>query len=356
MPTVSARQGSLILHAFASLGLDTAALARDAGIRPAQLEEPGARFDQKKYRLLFMLAERASGDPLVGLRAACTSGARGIVSYIALSQPTFGDGLLEFARLSALASDSLQISVHGGGSLSRVELRFTTGPAAQRRHGHEYLAGLCAAHIQENVEGRPTLTEVRFPHAPAAPEEDYVSLLGCPVAFRRAACELLLPTEVLARPYIRANPEVARTLRSGADLELRALHEGDLRSQIDLVLRSGFDTLATDDPESVARKLGIGVRTMQRRLREEGASFRSIRDAVRLDRARRLLADTSLSVSEVAERLGFADVSAFDNAFKRWTGATPGALRARLVEPSAADRGGQPSDRAAPAGRGPTGR
>lgn len=120
---------------------------------------------------------------------------------------------------------------------------------------------------------------------------------------------------------------MARALRSEAEHELGVLLDAELRTRVEQVLgASGESPL----PEVVARRLGMSVRTLQRRLGEEGTSFREIRDSVRLSRARRLLTEARLSISEVAERLGFADVSAFDNAFKRWTGETPNALRARL--------------------------
>ena len=105
---------------------------------------------------------------------------------------------------------------------------------------------------------------------------------------------------------------MARALRSEAEHELGVLLDAELRTRVEQVLgASGESPL----PEVVARRLGMSVRTLQRRLGEEGTSFREIRDSVRLSRARRLLTEARLSISEVAERLGFADVSAFDNAF-----------------------------------------
>jgi AraC-like DNA-binding protein len=79
---------------------------------------------------------------------------------------------------------------------------------------------------------------------------------------------------------------------------------------------------------SIARKLGTSSRTLQRRLGETGLSFRDVVEEVREQLARAYLTDVALPMGEVAQRLGYAEVSAFLRAFKRWTGMTPGQLRA----------------------------
>jgi len=78
---------------------------------------------------------------------------------------------------------------------------------------------------------------------------------------------------------------------------------------------------------SVAARLGMSVRTMQRRLSDEGTSFRQEVDAVRSETARRLLGDRRISLSEIAFRLGYGELSAFNHAALRWFGQSPGSLR-----------------------------
>src|SRR5580692_9706261 len=79
---------------------------------------------------------------------------------------------------------------------------------------------------------------------------------------------------------------------------------------------------------AVSRTLDTSPRTLQRRLEEHGISFRVVVEAVREQQARAYLAAAELSLSAIASRLGYAEVSAFLRAFKRWTGTTPGRVRA----------------------------
>ena len=79
--------------------------------------------------------------------------------------------------------------------------------------------------------------------------------------------------------------------------------------------------------EQVASTLKTTTHTLRRRLKEEGNSFQEIKDSLRRDRALRLLSDTDMSVQEIAELLGFSEPAAFNRAFKKWLGTTPGSYR-----------------------------
>jgi AraC-like DNA-binding protein len=79
--------------------------------------------------------------------------------------------------------------------------------------------------------------------------------------------------------------------------------------------------------ENVAAQLQLGPRTLQRRLRKSGRSFHQVLEEARHDLALRHLADPKLTVTDVALRLGYADVTAFNRAFRRWTGTAPSAHR-----------------------------
>ncbi|MCB9697640.1 MAG: helix-turn-helix transcriptional regulator [Alphaproteobacteria bacterium] len=83
--------------------------------------------------------------------------------------------------------------------------------------------------------------------------------------------------------------------------------------------------------ERVARRLAVSTRTLQRRLREEGTSFKEVVDTTREGLARHYLGRTQLSASEIAFLLGFEEPNSFFRAVQRWTGTTPETLRRRLA-------------------------
>jgi AraC-like DNA-binding protein len=73
--------------------------------------------------------------------------------------------------------------------------------------------------------------------------------------------------------------------------------------------------------------VNVSERTLRRRLQAQDTRFRALRDSTRDERARDLLAQTSMTVAEVAAAVGYADARAFRRAFKRWTGVLPAAYR-----------------------------
>jgi AraC-like DNA-binding protein len=89
--------------------------------------------------------------------------------------------------------------------------------------------------------------------------------------------------------------------------------------------------------ETVAGRLGMSARSLQRTLRDRDTTFKDLVDEIRRDRALALLQTNTITVVEIGRRLGFVDPTAFFRAFRRWTGTTPGSRR----EAGTPDRSGR---------------
>jgi AraC-like DNA-binding protein len=103
--------------------------------------------------------------------------------------------------------------------------------------------------------------------------------------------------------------------------------DGDLVAQVQAALHESDG--GYPDLDTVAERLHLSSRTFKRKLSAHGTSFRRLVDATRRAEAVRLLNTTALSVSQIAEQLGYADASSFTRAFQKWTSTTPGAFRQR---------------------------
>ena len=79
--------------------------------------------------------------------------------------------------------------------------------------------------------------------------------------------------------------------------------------------------------EEVADRLHMSVSTLRRRLMEEKTTYQKVKDECRREAALNYMNSPQLSISDVAELMGFTDHSAFFRSFKKWTGLTPGAYR-----------------------------
>ena len=102
----------------------------------------------------------------------------------------------------------------------------------------------------------------------------------------------------------------------------------DIAAQVRRALRPRL-MLDEDDRDAIAQVLGMGPRTLTRRLSAAGTTFEAIKDEMRFTVARELLALTRLPIGRVAETLAYADNSAFNHAFLRWAGISPSQWRSQ---------------------------
>ena len=174
------------------------------------------------------------------------------------------------------------------------------------------------------------LRSVELSYRPAAPLSRYEELYGgVRVNVGRSVSMLRIPTESLHRSIEGAEAtlrEVAQFYLSEQTAPGECHFTSRTRSVADALLGSGRLTTS-----SVAAALDTPVRTLQRRLREEGTTLAEVIGAARRDKAEQLLADASLSMSRVASLLDFTDQTTLSRAGKRWWGTTPREKRRELL-------------------------
>ncbi|WP_067522794.1 AraC family transcriptional regulator [Endozoicomonas ascidiicola] len=160
---------------------------------------------------------------------------------------------------------------------------------------------------------------ISFQHKALMDYKHYEQVLGCPVQFEQVADAMVFPKAQLAKPLVQSNKILYSHMRQLADEALKGLQDHSIRFEVERVIKVNPNW----GKEKVAEQFGISGRQLNRNLSREGVTFKLIADEVRLSMAREWLSG-SLPVNEVAYRLGYHDESAFNKAFKRWTGHTPG--------------------------------
>lgn len=171
--------------------------------------------------------------------------------------------------------------------------------------------------------------EIWFMHQPISPLATYRKLFGLAPQFGRPVMGIAIERAVLD------------TWRPGGSSAMRELAETYLEAQgsaREKAFSKRVTTMARSllkgrecTPEQAAKALGIHPRTLQRRLKEEGSSFEKIKDDVRREWAESLLVQPSVSLSQIAQILDYADSSAFSRSCRRWFGEAPRTYRTRLT-------------------------
>ncbi|TNC47705.1 AraC family transcriptional regulator [Rubellimicrobium rubrum] len=151
---------------------------------------------------------------------------------------------------------------------------------------------------------------------------------GCPIRWNAPRNTLVLRSSDLDRPFPGHNREFLDLLTPALAAALGELRAGStLAEQVKVVLKRA---LASGRPEvaAVARELGLSERTLQRRITDEGTTFRTLLAEARGELGRQLLSDPSMGLDEVACLLGYQDTSSFHRGFREWEGTTPSHWRA----------------------------
>src|SRR5215475_10405603 len=225
-----------------------------------------------------------------------------------------------------LLSDALVVALATEAEATWVRLDVEPALRAFRPAADFRLAALLALCREIAAAPIAPLT-VQLPYVLRAPVREYERFYRAPLEFGALATAFLLRNDDLARPVVSSDATLTGYLDQLAEQLLAALGGGDtLRDQVCRLLWSELSA-GVPGLEGVGRVLGMSPRTLQRRLREEGTTFRAVLTQVRHDLARPLLGDGRLAVAEVAFLLGYEDPSAFHRAFRRWSGRSPRAFR-----------------------------
>ena len=296
-------------------------------LTPQLLSDPDARVSPAQFCVAWAEGVRLSGNPRIalGIASSIPSGAFGLVEYVCRSAPTLGDALSQWGRYLNILNDAVQVGLVEEGEHLRV--RVLVDSEAPAPAAHELCFALLAMRARELTSPAVTVTRAEFVHR-VADAPAYETWFGAPVQFGAPFTPLVFPRSARGAPLVTADPSLLAILRRLADdVSSRASADPPLTAQVRRVLGSALRSNEAHI-EGVAQKLGVTARSLQRRLKDEGASFQTIREDVRRELAQRYL-DDDLAITEISFLLGFSEPSAFFRAFKRWTGITPIESRAR---------------------------
>lgn len=332
MSAVSVRVFQLVLAGAAARGVDPRVLLRDVGISGEALTDPDGRLPRTAELRMWTQAALLADDEHFGIHLCerLTVDGLGPLGFAVRSSATLGDAYHRVTRYLRLLVLGPVLELVLDGDVARLRHRAPpTGPAPSR-HAVEFLLGNMIMLARRNVDPMLTPRAVGFRHAAASRIDSYHPLFGRNVRFHQAHDEIELDRELLARPHRHAEPSLASVLDQHlSSLLASAPADGGGGSFLERVDASLAAELEHGEPSlgSVASRLHMSPRTLQRRLRQESTSLSDRLDCTRQALATRLLGEPTRSIAEVAFLLGFSEVSTFHRAFKRWTGLTPVAYR-----------------------------
>jgi AraC-like DNA-binding protein len=319
-----------VIAGLQASGLDTGDLLREAGIVHSDLDNPNHRISVSHMTKLWQLAARDTGDPCFALGLADLARAdmfSGLGLAIMFSD-TIGEAIQRICRYSAVASSAADLAAVPGKDHTMEVIYHMHAPVAGEAI-EAFMA--CGARILKQISNdrfRPL--EVHFCHDKSACQQRFEEFFGAPVIFNAPVYKFVLDQQELGSPCYQANPELARSIETWMSEYLANTELSPLAGRVrELLLASIVD--GEVDQGAIATELAISKRALQRRLKQEGHSFRELLEDTRRAAAEKFLLQPELSLTDICYLLGFSDQSNFTKAFKRWAGQTPTTYRQQLL-------------------------
>ncbi|MBW2275916.1 MAG: AraC family transcriptional regulator [Deltaproteobacteria bacterium] len=322
-----------LLEGAAHSGIPREQLIAAAGIDAAILDAD-TRLSYDVHRAVWEAAERATGDPDLGLHIAeaVPTHRFGLVARTCLTSPDVGAAFANLVRYSRLLRSDINYTLDDEGESVRFGITMTVPPWVIPRHVAEWIMTIVWLGITRGSQAQSSLRAVRFQHAEPPDTTEHRRVFGGPVEFGQRGNELVLDRGALDLPVQESDPETLAHLEERAIEVLAKLPPVDpFISDLHRVL---YDSLASGEVaiSSVCRSLGLDRSELARELRQRGTSYRSVLRSMRTDLARAYLEDREWSISDVAFVLGYSDAAAFKRAFRSWTGKTPARYRQEVFQ------------------------
>jgi AraC-like DNA-binding protein len=318
----------VLVKAMESYGLDVPAHFRGLGLDFDLLQDPGARFPDEAIIQLWGMLIRESRDPCIGLRMAefwhpTTLHALG---FAWMASGTLQEAFERLVRYNRFLSHNQDYEFRETGKDFRFILHRAREPYDFPDEDYDASFSVLMTLCQE-IYGED-FAPLRVDLVRQAPDcaERFRERFSAPVVFGAEHNVFYMGREAVLKPLPAANAELARVNEEVVCSYLEQAGQGALSRRVKTRLVEQLPSGRVSQ-ESIASALHMSARTLQRRLQEEGASYKQLLTETRQELATRYMTQSSSQVSEVAYLLGFSEVGNFTRAFKRWTGVAPSEYR-----------------------------
>ncbi len=337
MPQISLSTLRSLVNFLTKKGIAHELLLQQISLTVNQLENSQDLIDCQKYEALFTLAESSLAIKNIGFEFGQQIAADrwGILGYIAFTAPTLKTALACQVKYQSLA-----------GSIGTPLTNIEPTPVTKTNNKYAILKWLpsyhCSRHtVEEIITGWISLARklssepitpkaIYFSHSDNGNIECYQTFFNCQVFFNSDFNGVKIANDSLQKKLNRYDAQLHQLLCGQADKMLNNLIE---QLPVKIITEYISHHLAHGVPEieQVAKNLQISIRTLQRKLSDNQQTFTNLIEQIRQQKAINYLQNTDTKIITIAQMLGFSEQSAFQRAFKRWTGETPKQCRENKI-------------------------
>lgn len=330
LPLVRTAAFRPFLHYLTRLGTPVDRLLEISKLPVAAMGDPDMLIPLRNAcRFLDIVALR-EGIPTLGFQVAQRTpvNALGALGLLVGRSVTLWEALHTAERLASTMSNGFRLQIEQADET--VWIHHQNLMAEAPGSGHADAFGLMQLvnliRLAAGEKWRPAAARLPLPHGRAV--ADLEVFRAAALQFGQATSAIAVPTTLLTQPLHSATQyDSTDTVRLDGLLQSTAPAR-DLCGSVKQFLRSQLPNGITDI-SAAAEAADASVRTLQRKLQEEGCDYSRLLDQTRFCLAVELLRDAELKILDIAHELGYGDAANFTRAFRRWTGQSPQVFRRR---------------------------
>ncbi len=329
VPRVSTFIVRALVEVVERSGVTRAAVMAAAKLDVTRLDDILGGFAFPEFVTLEEAALDLTGDEGLGLRLAeqSSEAAFDVVAHLTMHAPTLRDAVALCIQFQRLLMEGTALTLQERGDSATVRCEFPRSTLRGDRMLAEFVMGGFARMIRLFTGHDAKLRAVSFEHPRPPHARAYARVFGGAERFSRRFTGVEFDRALLDRRQLHHHPELYAVLHGDAVTKLERIARG--QSFVDRVKQYLLSVPPKRMPDmaSVARELGLSTRSLRRRLADERVSYTALLQSVLEIRATQMLSDPNRTIQETAAEMGFSDPSAFQRAFKRWKGMTPGQFK-----------------------------
>ncbi len=314
--------------------VSTRQLLAAARIPQSHLEQPTQPYDAY-FVQIWSAAERLSGRPEIGAEAIhhLKLDNLGDFGLATLTSVDFSSAIDALVKFSATITSRWLYTLEQTADLARVCFKPIGDPLNFSHHCVDTTAAIGVFLARLLLANCPyTVQRVNFRHPDFGRAAAYEEILGSPCRFDQDSDSVEFAKESMCHPMPMRNAELNSRLRSHLQRQLpgpRGIRQAALA-----VIRECLTEQQIPSRRDVAQRMGLGERTLLRRLQRSNTNFRELLDSCLEEQARFLLSH-GFTAEAVAEKLGYAGSAPLARMLKRRTGKGVRELRLELGEGAA---------------------
>jgi AraC-like DNA-binding protein len=342
-PMISLAAATGLVEAIEAAGGDPDEVLRSFGLDRSTVSDSHGFIPSEDFARILEEASRTTGDDCFGLHLGERYNPKdvGPLIYVLLNAPTMTFAFRDVVRYLRVYNEAAEVSFAAEGQWGYLRHRLVIPGLRTPRQQNDFAMTIGLGMIRLLAGSRWVPAEVQFAHEAPRRTAEHARIFGAPVSFGRESNAFVFERDLVERRVPAADPRLYPILKRYLDRVLEEMPREDrllasVRKAVGESMRDGDPTLV-----QVARKVGMSPRTLQRRLAERGADFKGFVDGTRRQFSMHYLRDPEQTLTAIAYLLGYSEVSAFNRAFRRWTGSTPSEHRRRMSLPPTGQRAGR---------------